>query len=162
MKTFNTLVIFLFLGFSANAQFQDNHKLVIGGSVQGFTQADILAISPRVGKVLSNGNLAGITGTYLTTGGENNSVGVFGWYRIIKELEVRSFPIFYRSDIQAGYSDAAFGGGAIISYAPGFTIPLTKKTYLDITLATLQLNYDEELDATISINNIGLGLLFGL
>lgn len=144
-------LLFLF-GVTVNAQFKEEHKYVIGGSLQ--VSKDLNSLSLRLGKVLPKGNLVGLSGY-----ANGNTSGVSGWYRITRELESTSFPVFYKIDTELGYfSD----DNIALSISPGFTIPISKRTYLDLSLALLQFNFNKELDAHLSLNNIGAGLVFGI
>lgn len=155
VKTLKLLCISSLLSLfslTVDAQFKDDHKYVIGGSLQA--SKDLNSLSLKLGKVLTKGNLLGLSGY-----ANGNTSGVSGWYRITRELESTSFPVFYKIDTELGYFR---NENFVLSISPGFTIPISKRTYLDLSLALLQFTFNDELDAHLSLNNIGAGLVFGI
>lgn len=152
-KWLSLLVMFLTLSWHASAQFSENHNYVLGGSLRATNDLDFINL--RAGRVLNNENILGLS---LYADHESFS-GISAWYRIVKELEVISLPIFYKMDAEIGYFDDESIG---LFFSPGFMIPLTKRSYLDLSIAAVRLNYESELETLISLNNVGIGLVFGL
>lgn len=147
------LVIFMHLYGLATAQFSGNHQYVIGGYFQASNDLDFLNL--RAGRVLNNENVLGLS----IYANDQTLSGISGWYRIVKELEVVSLPIFYKVDTELGYFEDNSVG---LFFSPGFTIRLTKRSYLDLSIAAIRLHYEDELDSLVSLNNMGIGLVFGI
>ncbi len=147
------LLIFFLSGISASAQFSERHNYVLGGSLQVSNDFDFVNL--RAGKVLPNENVIGLS----IYANDEALSGISGWYRIVKELEIVSFPIFYKMDTELGYFDDESIG---LFFSPGFTIPLTNRSYLDLSIAVVRLHYERDIDALVSLNRINVGLVFGI
>lgn len=149
-----SLVLFSsIISLSTQAQFQNNHNYVLSGSLVASNNLDFLNV--RFGKTIQQGNILGIS----ANASQDAITGISGWFRLTKEIETVSFPIFFKMDIEAGYFD---DDAITTSVSPGFTIPLTKSAYLDLSFALLQLQYRDDLETFASVNRIGLGLILGI
>lgn len=153
LKLLSIIFILFLLSSTATAQFKENHKYVLGGSVLASNDLDFANL--RVGKVLPKGGVLGLS----IYANQDALTGITGWFRLSKELATISLPVFFKMDAELGY----FEDDSIAAFvSPGFTVPITKRVYLDLSVARLQFLYRDDLETFISINNIGLGLVIGI
>ena len=153
MRILVLILISLVFSINSHAQFQDKHNYMLGGSLVASNNLGFLDV--RFGKTIKQGNVIGVS----VSASQDAITGISGWFRLTRELKKVSFPIFYKMDIEAGYFDE---DAIAVAVSPGFTIPVTKSAYLDLSFALLRLQYRDELESFVSVNRIGLGLVLGI